>query len=55
VVIDTGGQFAHDLQRLGQKAAGRPGVPAVGQHEIDQTSLLVDGREQVFPLAIPLT
>ena len=41
----------HDLQRLGQKAAGRHGVPAVGQHEIDQTSVLVDGPEQVFPLA----
>jgi hypothetical protein len=42
---------AHDLQCLGQKAACRLGVPAVGQHEIDQASLLVDDPEQVFSLA----
>lgn len=42
---------AHCLHGLAQEAIGRAGVPAIQQHEVDQPPVLVDGTEQVLPLA----
>ena len=45
---------AHDLQRLGEKATGRLGVPAGSDSmEIDQTSLLVEGTETAISTCRP--
>jgi hypothetical protein len=41
----------HHLEGFAQEAIRRSGVAAVGQHEVDELTVLVDGAEQIFPLA----
>jgi hypothetical protein len=43
--------MGHRVQRLAQKPMGGARVPPVQQHEVDQSSLLVDGAKQILPLA----
>jgi hypothetical protein len=53
VVIEDGGQW-HCRQRFSQETMGRTGVSPIHQHEVDQPAMLVDGPEQVLPVATDL-
>jgi hypothetical protein len=41
----------HCLHRFAQESVCRARVAAIQQHEVDQSTLLVDGAEQVLPLS----
>ena len=42
--------MAHRLDGFTQEAIGGVAIPAIGQHEGDQPTVLVDRAEQVLPL-----
>jgi len=54
VVIEDGGQWRIVVSRFSEETMGRTGVSPIHQHEVDQPAMLVDGPEQILPVATDL-